>query len=256
MKHQKKLYIIAATAATVIASAILTGCGAQTETGQKVEQDTSPVPAITAAAAKLPTLTLPDSYSIQYQIHKDGGEPEDYTMSMTKTAEGVYLDYGDTGDQNVLFQMENGKYLICEYEPNSGMCHSSMLTQETQRLIDAGVMTLDMVTVGSTVADGYSTKMNALLTQHQTYAEQMEYLGDEAVGEIICQKYVVYQKGGLGTQENYFWIDPELGLCRKALYQNQFLNASPEISTVECVLFETENLFLPEFYLVHDSGND
>lgn len=226
----------------------LAGCGAST-TSSSVEPNTAPASSQQTADTTVDEIefSMPEEFSIQFQVHNDDAEREDYLMSMTKCKDGVWLDIGETGERYLFKRMDNGKYLFCEHEPYTDRYYSTMLTPEVQKLIDAGAMSLDMVTVKSTMMEGYTDKIESLFTPYQRYIDHLEFLGEEAIGGVPCNKYAVRGEIDLRPQNMYFWIDPNTGLCRKAVYEHEFITGSPEIKSVECVLLETENLELPEY---------
>ena len=192
-------------------------------------------------------LNLPKQYTIQYRVSNSEDWEDGYTQTLTRTAEGYYMEFGDSGERYVFECLENGKYIQYEYDEEQGTYEPTMLTEDIQKLIDAGVMTLDMVSLDSNVVSGYASRMTVIFDFYSSFAPSMTLAGEEEIEGISCLHYTVSSEEMWGRQTTDVWADPETGLCMKAVYLYQPPEGSVSVRQLECSQFETENVTLPEY---------
>ena len=197
-----------------------------------------------AAPASL-QLNLPEAYSIQYNVHEEFGVSRDYTLMMTKCADGYFFDFGDTGERYLFLQLDSGKYLQYQYDANSGQYAPSLLTPEIQQQIDAGVMTLDMVSMDASVVSGYAARITSNFDLYRLFPHALQYVGDETVLGIQCQQFTASFAEPWGQQNAAVWVDPATGLCMRAEYQYQAPTSISGTRQLECSLWETDHITLP-----------
>lgn len=190
-------------------------------------------------------LDLPDTYEIQYTVHEEYGWSNDYTESMVKCDAGYFLDFGGANERYVFERIDGGKYLMYQYDTALGTYKTPMLTADIQQLIDAGVMTEDMVAVDANVVSGYAARITADFDLYQSFSSHLCYAGKADVAGVPCQEFTASFEEVLGSQDAQVWIDPETGLCMKAEYRYQAPDGTIGVRQIECTKWETDGIALP-----------
>ena len=211
---------------------------------ENLVDDTVPEPDIVLSDLHL---NLPEEYEIAYQITESAGLSRTYTHSMTKTNQGYYFNFADSGEQLIFEKLDSGKYIQYMYDTAQGRFFAPALSESVQMQIDNGVMTKDMVAVDYNVVNGYASRLTVCFNFYENYRGNMTYQGEENIGNWKCQKYTAVTDSISGTHAVDLWIAPELGLCVKAAYEYNAPIGGTATKVMECISFSTDNISLPDY---------
>lgn len=174
-------------------------------------------------------LSLPEEYEIRYKVTETAGASRTYEQTMLKTADGFYFNFGDTGEQYVFVAQADGSYTQYTYDALHGT------------FVPSGAP------ASAGLVDGYAARMTSYFDFYETYQGNMTYQGQESIGNWECQKYTFAFSALTGTQTVTVWIEPEIGLCVKAVYQYDASVGVSGTKTAECVKFAAEGVALPAY---------
>lgn len=227
-----------------------------------------PAPTPLAEPPAPAALTLPETYTISYEItdtgdagvhisandasgtdlHLDleaGGGSRTYTQTMIKAADGCALQLGDTGEAYLFLRLDSGKYTQYRYDAAAGHYTPTLLTDEIRRQIDAGVLTEDSVAVDQNLVDGYAARVTCYFDFYDTFRDILQYQDEEMLDGIPCQVYRASFVTDTGTQDVKVWIDAENGLCRQGTYTWEGSAGSSATRTIVCREYKPNEAVLP-----------
>ena len=193
-------------------------------------------------------LRLPDAYSVEYSVTEEtGGLHRTYLQKMVCTEQGIYLELGDSGEKYIFERLDSGKYIQYRCNSLTGKYETPMISAAVQEQIDNGTMTIDMAAVDQNMVNGFVSRISTYFDFYKTFHGTMTYDGEEAVGDVLCQKYSTTVSAVQREQNVEMWIDPVMGICMKGVYEYVPSVGATGSKTIECTKLEIEDVVLPDY---------